>query len=51
MHAVRVKDEHVLSATEPEKEKPFFEFALPVDISPRFPFYEDQRWRVGWWVG
>ena len=47
VHAVREKDGHILPAFELEKEKPLFETAPLVDISPRFPFYDEYMASAG----
>ena len=47
VHAVRGKDEHLLSALELEKEKPLFETAPLIDIEPQFPFYDDYMANAG----
>ena len=44
-HALRGKNEHILTAIELEKDQHLFEFAPLVDIGPKLP-YMTNKWRV-----
>ena len=46
-HEVRVRDGHILTAMELEKEKLLFESAVLVDIGPKYPFYGEYLQRMG----